>query len=432
MAINLLNDRTITQRIAEFRADANARDTLLNDGGNLYVRLRKNAADDVSAVWTLIYRKPGATAKQKLPLGNYGDHSLRAAREWAAEQRRLLDAHANPLQVRNDIRRAAAQQSDKTLDALLDAYIEHQKASGKSSAADAENLFKNHIGDALRRRPAIEIAYQEFLAMLNGMRNKKGKPIPRTVAKVRAYLRAAYCLSTRADQQVGLPDTLKGFGITALNNPMLNVLADPGGKAGRGKRALTAEELKTYLGHVEKLANKDVKNLLLLQVYAGGQRVSQLIACSVVGDQLHLLDTKGKRTEPRNHYVPLIGPAVDLAKHHRPLRDVAKIKARQLLASGAVRRISKRMGMEPNPDSPDAPGTPFNLSDIRRSIETLLSAAGISKDHRGQLQSHGIGGVQDAHYDQHHYRPEKMAALQLLHRIIAGAGGNVVELRPAA
>ncbi len=432
MAINLLNDRTITQRIAEFRADANARDTLLNDGGNLYVRLRKNAADDVSAVWTLIYRKPGATAKQKLPLGNYGDHSLRAAREWAAEQRRLLDAHANPLQVRNDIRRAAAQQSDKTLDALLDAYIEHQKASGKSSAADAENLFKNHIGDALRRRPAIEIAYQEFLAMLNGMRNKKGKPIPRTVAKVRAYLRAAYCLSTRADQQVGLPDTLKGFGITALNNPMLNVLADPGGKAGRGKRALTAAELKTYLSHVEKLANKDVKNLLLLQVYAGGQRVSQLIACSVVGDQLHLLDTKGKRTEPRNHYVPLIGPAVDLAKHHRPVRDVAKIKARQLLASGAVRRISKRMGMEPNPDSPDAPGTPFNLSDIRRSIETLLSAAGISKDHRGQLQSHGIGGVQDAHYDQHHYRPEKMAALQLLHRIIAGAGGNVVELRPAA
>ena len=152
----------------------------------------------------------------------------------------------------------------------------------------------------------------------------------------------------------------------------------------------------------------------------------------MVGDQLHLLDTKGKRTEPRNHYVPLIGPAVELAKHHRPLRDVAKIKARQLLASGAVRRISKRMGMEPNPDSPDAPGTPFNLSDIRRSIETLLSAAGISKDHRGQLQSHGIGGVQDAHYDQHNYLPEKTAALQTLQRIIAGVTGNVVELRPAA
>lgn len=432
MAINLLNDRTITQRIAEFRADANARDTLLNDGGNLYVRLRKNAAGDVSAVWTLIYRKLGTTAKQKLPLGNYGDHSLRAAREWASEQRRLLDAHANPLQVRNDIRRAAAQQSDKTLGALLDAYIEHQKAVGKSSAADAENLFKNHVGDALRRRPAIEIAYEEFLAMLNGMTDRNGKAIPRTVAKVRAYLRAAYCLSNRADQQSGLPDTLKGFGIKVLNNPMLSVLADPAGKAGRGKRALTAAELKTYLGHVEKLENKDVRNVLLLQVYAGGQRVSQLIAGSVVGDQLHLLDTKGKRIEPRNHYVPLIGPAVELAKHHRPLRDVAQIKARQLLASGAVRRISKRMGMEPNPDSPDAPGTPFNLSDIRRSIETLLSAAGISKDHRGQLQSHGISGVQDAHYDQHHYRPEKTAALTLLHRIIAGAAGNVVELRPAA
>lgn len=421
MAINLLNDRTIIQRIAEFRADATANDILLNDGGNLYVRLRKNAGGDVSAVWTLIYRKPGATAKQKLPLGNFADYSLRAAREWAAEQRRLINANADPLQVRNDIRRAAAEQRDKSLGALLDTYVAHQKACGKSSAADIENLFKNHVGDALRRRPATGIAYQEFVALLNGMVDRHGKPIPRTAAKVRAYLRAAYCLSARADQQPGLPDTLKGFGITPLNNPMLNVLADPNGTAGRGQRALSADELRTYLGHVEKLANTDIRNLLLLQVYAGGQRIAQLIAASVVGDQLRLLDTKGKRSAPREHYVPLIGRAADLAKDHRPLRDLRQIKARQLLASGAVRRISKRMA-----------GEPFNLSDIRRTIETLLAAAGVSKDIRGQLQSHGISGVQAAHYDRHDYLPEKRTALEILHRIIAGAGGNVVLLRSAA
>lgn len=418
MAINLLNDRTITQRITAFRADANARDTLLNDGGGLYVRLRKNAGGDVSAVWTLIYRKPGATIKQKLPLGNFADYSMKAARDWAAEQRRLLNAHANPLQVRNDTRRAAAQQSDKTLGALLDAYVAHQRAIGKSSASDIENLFKNHVSESLRRRPAVEIAYQELLAMLNGITDRNGKAIPRTASKVRAYLRAAYCLSNRSDQQQGMPDALKGFGITVLNNPMLQVLADPQGNAGRGRRALTAEEFRSYISHVEKLANEQVRNLLLLQLFAGGQRMSQLIAGSVVGDQLHLLDTKGKRSEPRDHYIPIVGRAVELAKHHRPIRDIAENKALQLLASGAVRRISKRMGMEPNPDSPAAPGTPFSLSDIRRTIETLLSAAGVSKDIRGQLQSHGISGVQAAHYDRHDYLPEKTAALQTLHRII--------------
>jgi len=418
MAINLLNDRTITQRIATFRADVNARDNLLNDGGNLYVRLRKNAGGDVSAVWTLIYRKPGATAKQKLPLGNYADYSIKAARDWAAEQRRLLGAHADPLQVRNDIRRASAETRDKTLGALLDAYIAHLRSSGKASADDAENLFKNHVKDALRRRPATSIDHREFVDLLNAMTNRKGEPIPRTQAKVRAYLRAAYCLSTRADQQSGLGADLKGFGITATSNPMLSVVADPAGIAGRGKRALSADELRTYLSHVEKLGNAEHKRLLLLQVFAGGQRMAQLIAARVVGDQLHLLDTKGKRREARDHYVPLLGRAVELAAGHVPVTDLKANKALQLLLSGAVRRISKRMGMEPNPNSPHDEGTPFSLDDIRRTIETLLSAAGVSKDIRGQLQSHGISGVQDAHYDRHHYRPEKTAALQTLHRII--------------
>ena len=32
---------------------------------------------------------------------------------------------------------------------------------------------------------------------------------------------------------------------------------------------------------------------------------------------------------------------------------------------------------------------------------------GVSKDIRGQLLSHGLGGVQDAHYDRHSYLNEK-------------------------
>ena len=56
-------------------------------------------------------------------------------------------------------------------------------------------------------------------------------------------------------------------------------------------------------------------------------------------------------------------------------------------------------------------GEPFNLRDIRRTVETMLAGLGISKDTRAQLLSHGISGVQAAHYDRHAYTDEKRAAL---------------------
>jgi integrase len=56
-------------------------------------------------------------------------------------------------------------------------------------------------------------------------------------------------------------------------------------------------------------------------------------------------------------------------------------------------------------------GEAFNVRDIRRTVETMLAGLGISKDTRAQLLSHGISGVQAAHYDQHTYTDEKRAAL---------------------
>lgn len=56
-------------------------------------------------------------------------------------------------------------------------------------------------------------------------------------------------------------------------------------------------------------------------------------------------------------------------------------------------------------------GEPFDLRDVRRTVETMLAGLGISKDTRAQLLSHGISGVQAAHYDRHTYTDEKRAAL---------------------
>merc|ERR1711879_761422 len=62
----------------------------------------------------------------------------------------------------------------------------------------------------------------------------------------------------------------------------------------------------------------------------------------------------------------------------------------------------------------------FNLRDIRRTVETMLASLRISKDDRAQVLSHGISGVQDKHYDRHHYIKEKREALRKWERHLEG------------
>ncbi|MBP0133193.1 MAG: hypothetical protein ITD31_07395 [Nitrosospira sp.] len=66
--------------------------------------------------------------------------------------------------------------------------------------------------------------------------------------------------------------------------------------------------------------------------------------------------------------------------------------------------------------------TPFNLADLRRTVETRLAGMEVSKEVRGYLQSHGLNGVQTRHYDRHDYEQEKRKALRLLHSWIASRG----------
>jgi len=69
----------------------------------------------------------------------------------------------------------------------------------------------------------------------------------------------------------------------------------------------------------------------------------------------------------------------------------------------------------------ELPDGPFTVGDLRRTVETRLAALGVSLEVRGQLQSHGLGGVQARHYDRHDYLNEKREALEILyHLLVAG------------
>lgn len=60
----------------------------------------------------------------------------------------------------------------------------------------------------------------------------------------------------------------------------------------------------------------------------------------------------------------------------------------------------------------------------------MLAANGVSREIRGQLQSHGLAGIQARHYDGYDYMPEKRQALEKLFTVLrsrSGASGAVAK-----
>jgi len=155
-------------------------------------------------------------------------------------------------------------------------------------------------------------------------------------------------------------------------------------------------------------------------------------------------DRKGRRRNgPRRHMVPLIKEAsVILDARLAAIRDIVERRAaigdpRQVpvfstddaapmwrnTLSALIKEISDDMVKEGDARAP------FQLRDIRRTAETILASLKVSKDVRSHLLSHGLGGVQNQHYDHHTYWSEKRQALKkwaaYLAKLKEGTAGEI-------
>ena len=76
----------------------------------------------------------------------------------------------------------------------------------------------------------------------------------------------------------------------------------------------------------------------------------------------------------------------------------------------------------------DKPVGQFQAKRIRSGVETALASLRVSQETRGHLLSHGVTGVQAASYDGHDYAPQKLEALQTLHRYLTETCASVVHI----
>lgn len=399
----------------------------------------------------------GEGRKRFYPLGDYDMDgkrglTLSTARDRAAELSALYrggttDLHGHFERQREDEERARKdseaaarlkQEEAKrsTLKQLLEAYVGYLERSGKESARAVKNTFNRHVFEAaphLAASKASEVTVDDFVDLIGALvEEDKG----RTAAKLRSYLRAAYALALRSRTDPAAPLAMRTFGIKI--NPVASVGALSQFNRAR-TRKLSAEELVAFMKRLDALPDSVQKDAVRLCILLGGQRPAQLLRVRPVDLDLSagtvtLSDSKGARRQPRAHVVPLTKEAktilsrrLEMLKDGSPVFSVyGKTVMRADSLSGFVSKIASEMV-----EAKEA-REPFQLRDVRRTVETMLAGIGVSSDIRAQLQSHGLGGVQLRHYNHHDYMPEKRRALEQwtrhLERLKSGKAGNVVSL----
>ncbi|MEP7247854.1 MAG: integrase [Gammaproteobacteria bacterium] len=316
--------------------------------------------------------------------------------------------------------------------ALLSGNLER---SGCQCVGDVKNIFKNHVFEAapdLLRRKAADLSVDDFVDLI-GRVVEAGKG--RTAGKLRSYLRAAYSLAIDAKTDPAAPPALKTFGITV--NPLASIGALSQFNRTRD-RTLNAPELAAFMKRLDAISAGPKKDAMELCIFLGGQRPTQLLRARVPDVDLPagtvtLYDPKGARTQARAHVLPLTHEAMEIAE--------LRLNAKQMANNGPLFSTDGRKAMRPETISvmvteicaemvkAGEVRELFELRDIRRTAETMLAGLGVSRDLRGQLQSHGLGGVQQRHYDRHEYMLEKRGTLELWAAHLLPPRRRLIDLR---
>lgn len=376
-------------------------------------------------------RVDGRTVRHSL--GVHGQITADEARKKARIRLGEMTAGADPNAERREGRRSrvqarvvASQAAQYTVKALCTWYVTHQAEQGKQSAKDAASLFAKYIEPtAFAAIPARELTAKQATAMVRAVVESGHR---RTAAKLRSYLRAAYALAQRAETDAEAPAALVLFGVEA--NPVAATAAIKNSSGARDVTLIDAElgECVRLLRRRRAEKHDDALAAIELSLMLGGQRLAQVLR--ITDDDVNLqrrtitlLDPKGRREVARRHVLPLTNDAAALVETICKVRrakwlfgdksaqtspDTVSRKGVELLAAVQA-NIAGRLQVE-GKEAPERPK--LEARDLRRTAETMLAAMGISKDVRAQLLSHGLGGVQGRHYDQHEYMDEKRKALE--------------------
>jgi integrase len=367
--------------------------------------------------------------RDTLKIAAYGQVTLKAARDEGMRLSGLLRQHPTLrdwLDEQKHVEGEALRQDrhdrvNATFKGLLEAYAGWLEQQGKPSAKQVRGAIQRHVLETwpeLAGAKANSLSKRDLTKIVSRV-VEAGKG--REAAKLRAYIRAAYAAALRADSDPAIPPALHGFNLSV--NPASELASLSQYNQPRDV-ILTLPELRAFWVRILKQQGTTASAIRLC-VLLGGQRPTQLVRIKSTDVDLDagtvtMYDPKGRRAQARRHVLPLTELAQQEIEPYLVLNAGGyllssrhgKLPLRQETLSNAFHDIAKvmRSNGEITKD--------IRLCDLRGTIETLLAANGISMDVRAQLQSHGLGGIQNRHYDRHSYMEEKRNALSVLEELL--------------
>lgn len=398
----------------------------------------------------LRYREDGKS--RYLSLGHHPHTPLSAAREKARQARARLD-QGLPL--------VDAPAPAATLEALLRAWLEHQRANDRRGLDTIERMIRGNVPPDTLSLPARSVTPEHIRAAL-AIIHQRGARV--RANRVRAHLHAMFAYGLKADHDPRRMSDPTLFGVTV--NPVAAIPRDAGAEQARD-RVLSWPEIRALWSDEElPWAARQACRLLLLT----GQRVNEVCQAAWVEFDIEagLWTLPAARSKNhRTHLVPLSPPVVDLLNELRevypgdwlfPYRNMARAAkpwGATALAHAVLRwqnaqqtRNKRAENAQKLPDmatgcanSREILGSSQSSSqglldrwrpqDLRRTMKTWAVAAGIERGILDRVQNHNRSDVASRHYDRHDYLTEKRAALnqwaaELMARL---AGDNVVSFK---
>ena len=303
----------------------------------------------------------------------------------------------------------AQELEEQTLEKLLLAYCDYLQNLGKISHQEARNVLRLHVIEAfpkLARSPASQITTEQVADVMRRL-IQDGKR--RSANKLRSYMRAAFQCAKSAKTNPSIPLSFKSFAISI--NPVSDTTPDPQGNQA-DKNPINFFGLQRYWKHIK--GQNDYRSALLrFHLATGGQRIAQLLRLTnadIHSDHIVLHDPKGRTGQrARTHVVPLTSIARLALEQCRAPGEFAFTSD-----GGKTHLTGTTLSAWAQAAAAEAGLADFQAKQIRSGVETLLASASVSSDIRGRLQSHGISGIQNRHYNAYEYLPEKRQALEKL------------------
>jgi integrase len=356
-------------------------------------------------------RKPGAKHPARFLLGSPPRMSLKEARKKAGD---ALEDPAAFFAEREQIKTDDA----NTFGILAEQFLAHGRTKrGRLLRPATKKEYRRALLDyakSLHDKPAQDIRRGEIADLISELANRRGAT---TAMRTRAALSRFFSWLLAKDRVIGNP-----------------VAGTEGFETGKRKRVLTDDELRAIWDATQPPS--DFNTIVRMCLWTGGRRSEP----GGMRDSEHghvktkefdgeVWTVPGERTKNhRDLALPLPRQARDALEQwpRRVGRDLlfghgpkgfqgwSRAKARlddRIARANAERRLGRQLGAGEKPAETDAL-PPWDLHDLRRTVETRLKALGIRGEIVNRTLNHAAGPITER-YDMYEYLREKADALQL-------------------